>query len=146
MPSPGRRLFWNEATTVALVWTLITYYHFIKVYTGKIGVIDLVVGYTSLFILLVFCFMGFIVKYAYVENGILYNSLGNSIYGIGVASLIAIGAGFYLLIKNIVVQQTLQTVTERCTCFPVGVSFLLLSYTNLIPQCQGSPWTISAVL
>jgi len=97
---PMQALFWNEATTVALVWTLVTYYHFIKVYAGKTGVIDLVAGYSGLFIVAVFCFMGFIVKYAYVERGILYNSLGNSIYVIGVASLTANRGRFYLLIKK----------------------------------------------
>jgi len=31
---PKQALFWNEALTVALIWTLITYYHFIRVYTN----------------------------------------------------------------------------------------------------------------
>ena len=93
---PGQALFWNEAVTIALVWTLVTYYHFIKVYTGKTGVLDLVAAYTGLLVLMLACFLGYIVRYAYVENGILYNSLGNSIYINGVASLTAIGAGFYL--------------------------------------------------
>jgi diguanylate cyclase (GGDEF)-like protein len=136
---PRQALFWNEATTVALVWTLITYYHFIKVYTGKTGVIDLVAGYTGLFILLVFCFMGFIVKYAYVERGILYNNLGNSVYVIGAASLTAIGAGFYLLIKKYR-GSTDPTDRNRTMYLLCGWSILLLlSYSNLIPAVQGLP-------
>jgi diguanylate cyclase (GGDEF)-like protein/putative nucleotidyltransferase with HDIG domain len=136
---PSQALFWNEATTVTLVWTLITYYHFIKVYTSKAGVVDLVVGYTGLFILLVSCFMGYIVQYAYVENGILYNSLGSSIYIIGVASLTAIGAGFYLLIKKYR-GSTDPTDRNRTMYLLFGWSILLLlSYSNLIPAVTGLP-------
>jgi len=136
---PMQALFWNEATTVALVWTLVTYYHFIKVYAGKTGVIDLVAGYSGLFIVAVFCFMGFIVKYAYVERGILYNSLGNSIYVIGVASLTAIGAGFYLLIKKY--RGSTDPADRNKTMYLLfGWSILLLlSYSNLIPAVTGLP-------
>ena len=61
---PGQALFWNEAVTIALVWTLVTYYHFIKVYTGKTGVLDLVAAYTGLLVLMLACFLGYIVRYA----------------------------------------------------------------------------------
>jgi diguanylate cyclase (GGDEF)-like protein len=136
---PRLALFWNEATTVALVWTLITYYHFIKVYTGKTGVLDLAVGYTGLFVLFVFCFTGYIVRYAYVQNGILYNSLGYSIYIIGIASLTAIGAGFYLLIKKY--RGSTDPADRNKTMYLLfGWSILLLlSYSNLIPAIKGFP-------
>jgi len=136
---PSQTLFWNDVTTVALVWTLITYYHFIKVYTGKTGVIDLIIGYTGLFILLVCCLLGLIVKSAYVVHGVLYNNLGFSIYVIGGASLIAIGAGFYLLIKKYR-GSTDPTDRNRTMYLLFGWSILLLlSYSNLIPSVARLP-------
>ena len=140
LDAPSRQtLFWNEVATVALVWTLITYYHFIKVYTAKTGIIDLIIGYAGLFILLICCSLGLVVKSAYVVQGILYNNLGFSIYIIGVASLTPIVAGFYLLIKKYR-GSTDPTDRNRTMYLLFGWSILLLlSYSNLIPSVTGLP-------
>jgi len=79
-----------------------------------------------------------IVQYAYVENGILYNSLGSSIYIIGVASLTAIGAGFICNQKYR--GSTDPTDRNRTDVLAFWWSILLLlSYSNLIPAVTGLP-------
>jgi len=136
---PQKTLFWNEALTVALIWTLVTYYHFIRVYTNRTAGKDLLISYVILVALAVLCFTGHIVQYAYVIDGVLYHSLGNSIYFIGAVSLAAIGAGFYLLIKKYR-GSTDPEDRNRTMYLLIGWSILLLlSYSNLIPALAGFP-------
>jgi len=136
---PRLTLFWNEALTVALVWTLITYYHFIRVYTDRTSGRELLVGYCILIILAVLCFKGYIVQYAYVTDGVLYHSLGNSIYFIGAATLLPIAAGLGLLIKKYK-DSTDPADRNRTMYILIGWSVLMiLSYSNLIPAVAGFP-------
>ena len=136
---PEQALFWNEALTVILIWTLVTYYHFIRAYTNKPAGILVVIGYVFLVVLAVLCFNGYIVQYAYVTNGVLYHSLGYSIYIIGAASLTYIGATLYLLIKKYR-GSTDPTDRNRTMYLMIGWSILIfLSYSNLIPPVAGLP-------
>ena len=84
---PQQALFWNELLVVALIGTMITYYHFVRVYTNRSAGIGLYLGYGLLLVLAVLCFSGYIVQYSYVIDGVLYHSLGISIYFIGGVSL-----------------------------------------------------------
>lgn len=136
---PEQALFWNEGLTVVLIWTLVTYYHFIRAYTNKPAGTGVVLGYVFLVILAVLCFRGYIVQYAYVTDGVLYNSLGISIYLLGAASLTFIGAGFYLLVKKYR-GSTDPADRNRTMYLVIGWSILiLLSYSNLIPAVAGLP-------
>jgi diguanylate cyclase (GGDEF)-like protein/putative nucleotidyltransferase with HDIG domain len=136
---PEQILLWNEALTVALIWTLITYYHFIRAYTNKHAGTGVVLGYVFLVILAVLCFMGKIVQSAHVTDGVLFNNLGISIYFIGAASLTFIGAGFYLLVKKYR-GSTDPADRNRTMYLLIGWSILiLLSYSNLIPAVAGLP-------
>lgn len=136
---PEQALFWNEALTVALIWALITYYHFIRAYTNKPAGTGVILGYILLLILAVLCFGGYIVQYSYVVDGFVYNSLGISIYFIGAVSLTFIGLGLYLLIKKY--RGSIDPTDRNRTLYLlIGWSILiLLTYSNMIPAVSGLP-------
>ena len=130
---PKQALFWNELLTIALIWTLITYYHFIRVYANRTAGREVLVAYVILFILAVLCFKGYIVQYAYVIDGVLNSSFGNSIFFIGALSLTPIIAGLYLLIRKYR-GSTDPAERNRTMYLIIGWSILtLFSYSNLIP-------------
>ena len=138
---PQQALFWNELLTAALVWTLITYYHFIRTYTNKPAGMGVYLGYALVLVLAVLCLSGYIVQYAYVIDGVLYHSLGISIYLIGAICLIFIGAGLRLLIRKY--RSSVDPVERNRTMYLIaGWSILmLLSTTNLVmvPTVAGLP-------
>ncbi len=136
---PQQALLWNELLTVALVWVLITYYHFLRAYTNKPVGKGVYFGYALLLALAVLCLKGYIVQYAYVVDGILYHSLGISLYFIGAVSLGFTGAGIVLLIKKyrgstdpIDRNRTIYLMAGWCT-------IILFGYSNLIPALAGIP-------
>jgi len=136
---PQQALLWNELLTAALVWTLITYYHFIRAYTNKPAGMGAYLGYGLVLVLAVLCLSGYVVQYAYVIDGVLYHSLGISIYFIGAVCLIFVSAGLYQLIKKYRSSIDL-TDRNRTMYLMAGWSILiLLSYTNLIPAVAGFP-------
>ncbi len=138
---PQQALLWNELLVAALVWTLITYYHFIRTYTNKPAGMGVYLGYALVLVLAVLCLSGYIVQYAHVIDGVLYHSLGISIYFIGGISLIFVGAGLYLLIKQY--RNSIDPIERNRTMYLIaGWSILmLLSATNLImvPTVAGLP-------
>ena len=136
---PQQALFWNEALTVALIGTMITYYYFVRAYTDRPAGIGLYIGYGLLLVLAVLCFSGYIVQYSYVVDGVLYHSLGVSIYFIGGVSLAFIGSVIFLLVKKY--RSSIDPIDRNRTMYlMVGWSILVvLSYTNLIPAVAGFP-------
>ncbi|MBI2287644.1 MAG: GAF domain-containing protein [Chloroflexi bacterium] len=138
---PEQALFWNELLVVALVWTLITYYHFIRVYVNKPARVRIALGYSLVLALAILSFKGYIVQSAYVVDGVLYHDLGISIYFIGVVSYVFIGVGLYLLIKKY--RSSTDPIERNRTMYLIaGWSVLmLLSSTNLImsPSIAGIP-------
>ena len=137
--SPQQSLFWNELLTGALIWTLIAYYHFIRAYTNKPAGKGVYLGYIFVIILTVLCLKGYIVQYAYVFNGVLYHSLGLSIYALGAVCLFYSGAGIVLLIKKY--HSSADMIDRNRTAYLLaGLSILItFSYTNLIPAVAGFP-------
>ena len=136
---PQQALLWNEILVVALIGTMLTYYHFARAYTERPAGIGLYVGYGLLLVLAVLCFSGYIVQYAYVVDGVLYHSLGISIYFIGGISLAFIGAVIFLLVRKY--RSSFDPIDRNRTMYLIsGWSILvLLSYTNLIPAVAGFP-------
>jgi len=136
---PQQALLWNELLTAALLWTLVAYYHFIRAYVNKPARHGVYIGYASVLALLVLCLSGYIVQYAYVIDGILYHSLGISIYFIGAVCGVFVGVGLYLLIKKY--RGSVDPAERNRTMYLIaGWSILmLLSYTNLIPVVAGLP-------
>ncbi|MDP3879544.1 MAG: histidine kinase [Dehalococcoidales bacterium] len=138
---PEQALFWNELLVVALVWTLITYYHFILAYTAKPAGMALYLGYGMVLLLLVFSLGGFIVRDAYVIDGVLYHDIGISLYFIGAFAYIFIVNGLYQLIKQYRSSND-WVERNRIVYLIAGWSILmLLSSTNLImiPAIAGIP-------
>jgi len=136
---PQQALFWNEVLVVALIWTSIAYYHFIRAYNNKPGGIGLYLGYGFLLVLAVLCLSGYIVQYSYVIDGVLYHSLGNSIYFIGAISLFIAGAVIFQLIKRYR-SSTDPAGRNRTVYLMTGWGILVASaYTNLIPAVAGLP-------
>lgn len=137
--SPQQSLFWNELLTGALVWTLIAYYHFLRTYTNRPAGKEVYLGYIFVIALTVLCLKGYIVQYAYVLEGILYHSLGFSIYIIGTICFFYFGAGLVLLIKKY--RSSADTIDRNRTAYLMaGWTILIaLSYTNVIPAVAGLP-------
>ena len=136
---PQQALLWNELLTAALVGTLVAYYHFIHAYTNKSAGIGVYLGYVLVLALLVLCLNGYIVQYAYVIDGVLYHSLGNSIYFLAAVCFVYVGVGLYLLIKKYRGNDD-PIERNRTTYLIAGWSVLMvLSYSNLVPALAGFP-------
>jgi len=138
-PFPNQALFLNELLVVAMIWTLITYYHFIRAFVNKPAGKLIYIGYALLAVLAVLSLNGYIVQYAYVLNGVLYHSLGISLYFIGAISLIYCGAGAYHLINKY--RTSTDSVERNRTAYLIaGWSILMLfAYSNLVPALDGLP-------
>ncbi|MFC1860388.1 histidine kinase [Chloroflexota bacterium] len=136
---PQQALLWNELLTAALIATLVAYYHFIRAYINKSPGYGVYIGYALTIVLLVLCLSGYIVQYAYVIDGVLYHSLGISIYFIGAVALAYSGTGLYLLIKKY--RSSVDPKERNKTIYLItGWSILnLLGYSNLIPVVAGFP-------
>ena len=137
---PEQALLWNEILTIALVGTLITYYHFIRVYTNRVGDTFLYIGYITLALLAFLSLTGRIVEYSYVSDGTLYHSLGNSIYLIGIFSFVYTIAVILLLVERY--RSTTNPADRNRTVYLiVGWTVLVvLTYTNLIPALASLPF------
>ncbi|MFC1984068.1 histidine kinase [Chloroflexota bacterium] len=136
---PQQALFWNELLTTALVATLVAYYHFLRAYINKPARHGVYIGYVLALVLLVLGLSGYIVQYAYVIDGVLYHSLGTSIYFIGAVCLVYVGVGLYLLIKKY--RGSVDPAERNRTAYLIaGWSILnLLGYSNLVPSLAGFP-------
>ncbi len=136
---PELALLWNEILVVALIWALIAYYHFIRAYVNQPAGIGVYLGYALVLVLAVLSLTGNIVQYAYVTDGVLDHSLGNSIYFIGVGSLSFIALIFVQLIRRH--RGSVDAVERNRTMYLIsGWAILVpLSYTNLIPAVAGLP-------
>ncbi|MFC1918645.1 ATP-binding protein [Chloroflexota bacterium] len=137
---PEQAMFWNGMLTVALVWTLITYYHFIRTYANKPAGKGVYLGYVFLLALVVLSMKGYIVQYSYVIDGMLYYSLGIAMYFIGAICLTYTGAGIILLVKKYRSASDLID-RNRTIYLMAGWCIVILSgYTNLIPPMAGFPF------
>ncbi len=135
--SPERALLWNEILVIAMLGTLLTYYHFVRSYTNKPAGIGLYVGYALLVPFAVLCLSGNIVQYAYVVDGVLYHDLGASLYFIGGGSLIFIAAVIFQLSQKY--RSSIDPLDRNRTMYLiVGWGILVaFTYTNLIENLAG---------
>ena len=136
---PQQTLLWNELLLIAMMWAMISYYHFIQVYTKGSPGPGVYLAYSLLFVLAPLSLNGFIVRYAYVVDGNLYHSLGNTIYIIGAMSLTAIGAVLVLLVRKYRVSNEMVE-RNRIMYLISGWSIMaLLAYSNLVPSLAELP-------
>ena len=69
-PEP-QSLLWNNFLVIALTWTLVAFYHFVHVYTGKGNKNTLITGYLSLVIITFLSLSGNIITQVQVNEGII---------------------------------------------------------------------------
>jgi diguanylate cyclase (GGDEF)-like protein len=132
-------LFWNQMVVIALVWTLIAYYHFVRAYTNRAGGIGLYLGYAMVIIIAGLSLSGYIVDYSYVSDGKLYHSLGSALYFISGVSLTFVVAVMFLLVKKY--QSSTDPIDRNRTAYLIfGWSVLvLLTLTNNFQTLAGFP-------
>jgi diguanylate cyclase (GGDEF)-like protein len=133
----GQAQLWNEILVIAMMWTLIAYYHFVRAYTNKPAGIGLYIGYGLLGAFAILCLNGYIVQYAYVVNGVLQHELGYSLYLIGAGSIVFIAAVIVLLGKRY--RSSIDPLDRNRTAYLItGWAILVVfSYTNLIGPIAG---------
>jgi len=131
---------WNQLLVVALVGTTVSYYHFIRAYTNQPAGIMVYAGYVSLIVVSAFSLTGYVIDYAYVDNGVLYHSLGYKLYIIAMLTIIFVGTALWLLVKKY--RAATDHIDRRRTVFLLtGWSIFTASayITNLVPALDGLP-------
>jgi hypothetical protein len=138
---PQQALLWNELLVAALLWTAVSYYHFVRAYNNKPGGIGAYIGYGCVLILLALSLNGYVVKSSYVVNGVLYHDLGFSLYIIGGVSFIFSIAAMLMLINR---YRTSTDATDRNrTMYLIAGSGIVIAvgfFCNLIPAIAGLPY------
>ena len=133
-------IFWNKILVVALVWTLVAYYHFALGYTERRPGPMLYVAYAALVLLAVFSFTGHVVEYSRVVNGVTdYQLYIPASFFIGIS-----GFAFSAMVISLLVikyrRSTEPRERNRTMYLFVGWGLLvILTYTNFIPSLQNFP-------
>jgi diguanylate cyclase (GGDEF)-like protein/putative nucleotidyltransferase with HDIG domain len=137
--SPAQSLVWNELLVIALVWTLVAYYHFIRVYTSQRGGRSVYLGYALLAVLAFFTLRGDVVKSASVDHGILTNHFGFGAYLLACISVAFIVAVMVHLIDKY--RRSVDPVDRNRTTYLVAgwAVLVVLTYTNLIASLSRFP-------
>lgn len=132
-------LLWNQILVVALAWTLIAYYHFVRAYTNQPGGRGVYFGYIVLVLLAGFAFSGNIIEYSYVTDGTLYHELGASLYFLMAFMLTYASFIFFQLIRKY--RDSTDPIDRNRTMYLLaGWSVLvMLTLTNAIPSLAGMP-------
>jgi len=136
---PQQALLWNSILIIPMMWTLLAYYHFARSYANKSGGIWLYIGYAFLIALATLSLNGYIVKSAYVINGVLYHDLGTSLYIIGAADLTFVAGVIFLLVQRY--RSSTDPIDRNRTLYLMtGWGILVFfGYTNVIPAIAGLP-------
>jgi hypothetical protein len=96
----ARTLLWNQILVIALVWTVVAYYHFVRAYANRPPGKGLYLGYAFLIALAVLSLSGNIVKEARVIDGVFSNDLGGSEYFIGAFGFAFTSAIIFQLVRK----------------------------------------------
>jgi len=135
---PQYALLWNEILAAMLVWVVVSYYHFVRAYNNKPGGLALYLGYGAVFTVLALALNGYLIKSAFVINGVLYHDVGAAGYVIA-----GISAGFLIsailgLINRY--RSSIDAVDRNRTMYLVigSVIVIVSTYvTNLTPAIAG---------
>lgn len=136
---PEQARLWNELLIIALIWTLLAYYHFIHNYVNvKVGK-SLYSGYGLLVILAGLSLGGLIVRSASVTDGILTHDVGYSVYIIS-----AVGVAFSVAIVTKLIKKYRSSVDpiarNRTMYLVTGWCILVaMTLTNNIPSLASFP-------
>ncbi|MFC2024112.1 diguanylate cyclase [Chloroflexota bacterium] len=137
-PNPQYAIVWNEVLIATLMWTAVSYFHFVRTYNDKPGGMGLYLGYGAVFTFLALSLNGYIVQSASVVDGVLTHNLGSSLYIIG-----GILAGFIISATWMLIQRYRRSVDptdrNRTIYLVVGSAIVIVfSYvTNFTPAVAG---------
>jgi diguanylate cyclase (GGDEF)-like protein/putative nucleotidyltransferase with HDIG domain len=137
-PYPRYALLWNEILAATLVWTVVSYYHFVRAYNNKPGGIGIYLGYGAVFTVLALALSGHIVEYAYVVNGVLYHGLGASGYVIGGISAVFLISATWALVRRY--RSSIDPTDRNRTMYLVIGSVIVIAstyITNMTPSISG---------
>ncbi|PVV84324.1 diguanylate cyclase [Dehalogenimonas alkenigignens] len=84
-------LLWNNLLAVSLVWALVAYFHFVRVYVYDKAGPSMVAAYSVLAVVAGLAAAGKLVESARVEDGIVYSEIGAPVYLIAAASAVMAG-------------------------------------------------------
>ncbi len=135
---PQLALLWNQILVAALLWTVVSYYHFVRAYNNRPSGIGTYLGYAAVVTFLALSLNGYIIKYAYVLDGILYHDLGSSLYVIGGISAVFLITSAFMLIRRY--HSSLDPTDRNRTIYLViGSAVVIVSsyITNLTPAIAG---------
>ncbi len=137
---PSQTIFWNKILVVALIWTLVAYYHFALGYTERRPGILMYVAYGALALLAVLSATGHVVESSSVINGVTnYVLYTPAKLFIGIT-----GLAFSILVIGILWVRykafTNPKEHNRTKYLFVGWALLvLLTYTNYIKSLSNLP-------
>jgi diguanylate cyclase (GGDEF)-like protein/putative nucleotidyltransferase with HDIG domain len=135
---PRYALLWNEILAAALVWTVVSYYHFVRAYNNKPGGLGVYLGYGAVFTVLALALNGYIIEYAYVVNGVLYHGVGPSLYAIGGISAFFLIGAIWALIRRY--RNSIDPIDRNRTMYLIFGSIIVIAstyITNLNPEISG---------
>jgi diguanylate cyclase (GGDEF)-like protein len=135
---PQQTLLWNELLVAAVLWTAVSYYHFVRAYNNKPGGIGSHLGYACVLVLLALSLSGYVVKSSYVVDGVLHHELGFSLYVIGGVSFIFSIAAMLMLINRY--RSSTDPTDRNRTIYLISGSGIVIfvSYScNLVPAIAG---------
>jgi len=135
---PQLALLWNQILVAALLWTVVSYYHFVRAYNNRPSGIGTYLGYAAVVTILALSLNGYIIKYAYVTDGVLYHDLGSSLYIIGGISAVFLITSAFMLIRRY--HSSLDPTDRNRTIYLViGSAVVIISsyITNLTPAIAG---------
>jgi diguanylate cyclase (GGDEF)-like protein len=136
----SQTLFWNKILVVALIWTLVAYYHFALGYTERRPGVLLLLAYLALIGLAIASFTGHVVEYSRVVNGITDYQL----YVPAAIYMAITGFAFSILVLSLLIVKYRHSSDPRernrtMYLFAAWVLLVLLTYTNYIPGLQKLP-------
>ncbi len=137
--SATQTLFWNKMLAFALVWTLIAYYHFVRAYVNKSAGWGIYAGYAMVVVIVILAFTDNVVKYSYVDNGVLVHELGIALYFIMGISLFYVALVLNQLVRKY--RSSTDPIDRNRTMYLImGWNVLtVLTLTNGIPRLASLP-------
>lgn len=136
---PLDTLFWNRFIIATGMWMTLTYWLFVRTFTGKSAGKMVLFGCSLGLALTIFTWLGPVVRNAHVMDYVLINDLGPGSYGP------TFYGAFFLILSLIYLVQNYRReqdpfVRSRLKYLLLGLSFVfVLGSTNLWPKIAGYP-------
>ena len=133
-------IFWNILVIMAIPWSVVTYYHFVRAYNNKKAGLGVYAGYAVVLLIIVLGFAGYVVKSAHMVDGFLYHDISPWDYALA-AIIIPFLAGTLVLLLYRYRNSTDPIDRNRTVYLIFGWSILvIISYvTPFTPALQGLP-------